>query len=117
MLVSFACPWNSFCSPWGAFGPFGSLWGALGFKGALLGVSWASLWLPWYSVGPFGTPWTPKWSLTDFGSKMDVRFRHYLKRLRCLRIKSNHVEFSPLHIHAKWRKSGSSNPHFTRAGG
>ena len=34
----------SFCSPWGDFGPpFGSLWGALGSQGALLGVPLAPL--------------------------------------------------------------------------
>ena len=43
--------------------PFGSLWGALGSQGALLGVTLVPLWLPWDSVGPFGAPWAPKGSL------------------------------------------------------
>ena len=51
-------------APWGDFAsPFGSLWGALGSQGALLGVTFASLWLPWDAVGPFGAPWAPKGSL------------------------------------------------------
>ena len=43
--------------------PFGSLWGTLGYQGALLGVTLASLGLPWDALGPFGAPWAPKGSL------------------------------------------------------
>ena len=60
MLVDpFGCLWNSFCFPWGDFGlPFGSLWGALGFQGALLGVTLVPLWLgpPWGHLGHLGLP-------------------------------------------------------------
>ena len=52
-MVSFERLWNSFCSPWDNFGlPFGTLWGALGSEGGLLGVTLASLWLPWDAGGP-----------------------------------------------------------------
>ena len=64
LLVSFGCLWTSSCSHGDDFGPpFGTLWVALGFQEALLGVTLASLWPPWDSVGPFGAPWAPKWSL------------------------------------------------------
>ncbi len=80
---------------WGDFAPpFGSLWGALGSQGALLGVTLASLWLPWDSVGPFGAPWAPKGTWDDFGSKMDVQFRANGSQVRNLRTKSNLAEFS-----------------------
>ena len=51
-------------APWGDFAHlFGGLWGALGYQGALLGVTLASLGLPWDALGPFGAPWAPKGSL------------------------------------------------------
>ena len=51
-------------APWDDFArPFGSLWGALGSQGGLLGVTLASLWLPWGSLELFGAPWAPKGSL------------------------------------------------------
>ena len=61
LLVSLECLCNSFCSPWDDFGiRFGTLWGALGSQGGVLGVALASLWMP---MGPFGAPWAPKWSV------------------------------------------------------
>ena len=64
LLFSFDCLWSSFYFPWSDFGlPFRSLWGALGFQGALLGVTLFPLWLPWKSVGLFGAPSAPKGSL------------------------------------------------------
>ena len=56
LWVSSGCLWSTFCRPWVDFGhPFGSLWGALGSRGALLNVTLASLWLP---LAPLGRRWT-----------------------------------------------------------
>ena len=59
-VYSFVICWSplggfgtSFCPPWGDFAPpFGSLWGALGSQGALLGVTLASLWFPLGAAEP-----------------------------------------------------------------
>ena len=77
-----------------------------------LGRLWASFWdplgrlgltrgSPWRPFGSLGTQWDhlghlglPSGAWGDFGSEMDVRFRYYLERLRCLRVKSELVEFS-----------------------
>ena len=99
--------------PLGRLGlPRGSPWGHFGIPLAALGCWWDNL-------GHVGLP-SGGWD--GFGSKYDVRLRDYFERLRCLRTKSDLAEvarISPPHriIHAKWRKSRSSQPHFTRAGG
>ena len=81
---------------WGDFAPpFGSLWGALGSQGGLLGVTLASLCLPWRSLEPFGAPWAPKGSLDWLWLKMDVQFRGNGSQVFNLRTKSNLAELSP----------------------
>ena len=71
--------------------PFGAPW-------VPKGLCLASLWLPFgflgMPVGSIGPPWAPKWSLGWLWVKMDVRFCHYLERLRCLRIKSDLAELT-----------------------
>ena len=75
-----------------------SFWDSLGRlelpKGGLLGVILASLWLPWDSLGHLGHLGLQSGPWDDLGSKMDVRLREYLERLRCLLIKSDLARFS-----------------------
>ena len=106
--------------PWGDLGhPFGSLWGALGSQGASLWSPSGSLGTPWGHLGHLGLP---RGAWDDLGSKMDVQFRANGSQVARLRIKNDLAEFTAAdcrerNIHAKWRRSRSSQPHFTRAGG
>ena len=85
MFVSLGCLRSSFCSAGGDFGPpFGSLWGALGSQGALLGVTLVPLWL-------LGLP-SGAWD--DLGSKMDVLFQANGPQVARLRIKSDLAELT-----------------------
>ena len=120
MLVSF--DWNSFCSPWATLG---FLLGAFGAPWAPKGPSLASLWSPF---GSLGTPWghlghlgLPRGAWDDFGSKMDVQFQANDSQVARLRTKSDLAEFEcherrERRIYPKWRKTRTSQPHFTRAG-
>ena len=69
------CLWSSFCSPWSDFG----------FPFAPLGCRWV----------PLGHLGLPSGACSDFGSKLNVLFRQYLERLRCLCRKSGLLGFSP----------------------
>ena len=105
----------------------GLLFESFGAPRAPKELSLASLWLPF---GSLGTPWIhlghlgpPSGAWADFGSKVDVLFRANGPQVARLRIKSDLAElrcgfaFSARPIHAKWRKSSSSQPQFTSAGG
>ena len=120
-------PLNGFGTHFALLGPtLGLLLGPFGTPWAPKGVSLASLWPPW---GSLGTPrghlehlGLPRGAWDDFGSKMDVQFRANGSQVRNLRTKSDLAELSRqcgqcAPMGAKWRKSRSSQPHFTRAGG
>ena len=75
----------------GLWAPFGTLSDASGSQGALLGITLSSFWLPWDAGGPL---WGTLGSQVELGMTLDVLFRQYLERLRCLRIKSDLALFS-----------------------
>ena len=83
-LASLQLPWDA----------SGYLWGDLGSQRVLLG-HFDLLWAALKSVDHLGHPGLPSGAWDDFGSKMDVRLRYYLERLRCLRIKSDLGDLSP----------------------
>jgi len=99
--------------PLGVFGAhFGVLLDLFGVRRAPKGLSLVSLWPPF---GSLGAPWgnlgqlgLPSGAWDDLGSIVDVRLRQYLMRLRCLRIKIDLAEFSPLNtISAQSTQSGA----------
>ena len=124
-FCSFGCLWSSCCAPWHDFGrPFGTLWGAFGSQGALLGLTLASLWVPWDAGWP---AWATLGAQVELGMtlvKMDVRFRYYLSVCDACTQKvtlRNSRAAAPAAPAAndpcKVAPELSSQPHFTRAGG
>ena len=122
-FVSFDCLWSSFCHFALLGATLGFLLGVFGAPWAPKGPSLASLWSPFGSLGTpwghLGPPGLPREAWNDFGSKMDVQFRANGSQVARLRTKSYLAELSALSDQwaPKWRKSRSSQPHFTRAGG
>ena len=108
ILLSLARLWASFWAPW-----------------APKGLSLASLWLSWDSVAPFGVPWAPEWTLGRLWVQDGPQFRANGSQVARLRTKSDLAELRAAsavqrrerRIRAKWRKSRSSQPYFSRAGG
>ena len=103
LMLSFECPWTSFCLPWEDSGlPLASLgcWsaplGRLGFRrgspSGHFGIGSAPFGCRCDHLGQLGLP-SRAWA--DFSLKMDVRFRNHLERLQCLRMEGDLAELSP----------------------
>ena len=100
----------SFVSCWSPLGVFGTHF-------AVLGLSLAFRWLPWDAGGRIWDSLGPQVELgLTLGQKWNVRFRYYLERLRCLRIKSDLGDLSRGSAVSSQSEARAAAPNPTRAG-